>query len=97
MNVRKTKPVHPGEIIREDIIKPLHLTVAEAADYLGVTRKTLSALINCKQSLSVDMAIRIGKATDTTPESWLHMQEKVDLWKAMRHEPKNVKKLPISA
>ena len=81
------KPTHPGEIIREDIIKPLGITITEASKKLGVTRKTLSALINCRASLSPDMAIRIGKATNTSPESWLFMQAKLDLWHAAHHEP----------
>jgi len=86
----KRKPTHPGEILREDVIKPLGLTVTEAAKRLGVTRKTLSALINCKASLSPEMAIKIGKATKTTPESWFNMQSKLDLWKASRQTYKVV-------
>ena len=71
-----------GEVLREDVIRPLNLTVTEAAKCLGVTLKTLSALINCKASLSAEMAIKIAKATDTSPESWFNMQAKLDLWKA---------------
>ena len=90
--MHKRKPTHPGEIIREDILKPLGLTVTDAAEKLGVTRKTLSALINCRCALSPEMAIRISKATNTTPESWLFMQAKLDLWEAA-HEKINVKSL----
>ncbi len=78
----KRKPTHPGEVLREDVINPLGLTVTEAAKRLGVTRKTLSELLNCKSALSPEMAVRIGKATKTTPESWLYMQAKLDLWNA---------------
>ncbi len=81
------KPTHPGEILREDVIIPLGLTVTEAAKRLGVTRKTLSALINCKASLSPEMAVRVGKATKTSPESWLYMQAKLDLWHAEQKPP----------
>jgi addiction module HigA family antidote len=88
--IGKRKPTHPGEVLREDVIKPLGLTVTEAAERLGVTRKTLSALLNCKASLSPDMAIRISRATKTTPESWLYMQAKLDLWTAQK-KPKKVK------
>lgn len=88
----KRKPVHPGEVIKEDVIKPLGITVTEAAECLGVTRKTLSALLNCKASLSPEMAVRIAKATNTTAESWLYMQAKLDLWLAAKKSPK-VKKL----
>lgn len=80
--IAKRKPTHPGEILREDVIKPLGFTVTEAAKHLGVTRKTLSELLNCKASLSPEMAVRISKATRTTPESWLYMQAKLDLWNA---------------
>jgi len=83
----RRRPTHPGEILREDVIKPLGLTVTEAAKRLGVTRKTLSALINCKASLSPEMAVRIGKATRTSPESWLYMQSKLDLWLAEQKPP----------
>ena len=78
----KRKPTHPGLLLREDVLIPLGLTVTEAANDLGVSRKTLSELINEKSSLSPDMAIRIGKATNTSPESWLSMQSKLDLWKS---------------
>jgi addiction module HigA family antidote len=82
------KPTHPGEILREDVIKPLGLTVTEAAKRLGVTRKTLSALINCKASMSPEMAVRVSKATKTSPESWLYMQAKLDLWIAEQRPPR---------
>lgn len=75
-------PTHPGEVLREDVINSLGLTITEAAKRLGVTRKSLSALVNCKVSLSPEMAIRISKATKTSPESWLYMQAKLDLWRA---------------
>ena len=82
------KPTHPGEILREDVMKPLGLTVTEAANHLGVTRKTLSALLNCRASMSPEMAVRVGKATKTSPESWLYMQAKLDLWIAEQKPPK---------
>jgi addiction module HigA family antidote len=87
MSTRR-KPTHPGEILRNDIIKPLGLTVTDSAKRLGVTRKTLSALINCKASMSPEMAVRVAKATKTSPESWLYMQAKLDLWFAEQKSPK---------
>ena len=74
------KPTHPGEVLLEDVIDPLGLTLTEASRRLGVSRKTLSAVVDGKASLTPEMAIRIGKATKTTPESWLYMQAKLDLW-----------------
>ena len=84
------KPTHPGEVLLEDVIKPLGLTVTEAAKNLGVSRKTLSELVNQKAALSPEMALRIAKATNTSPESWLNMQMKLNLWNALQHEPENV-------
>ena len=86
MNNRR-KPTHPRQVLREDVIKPLGLTVTEAAKRLSVTRKTLSALINCKASMSPQMAVRLSKATKTSPEIWLFMQAKVDLWLAYQEAP----------
>ena len=79
------KPTHPGEVLREDVLKPIGLTVTEASKRLGVTRKTLSLLLNCKSAMSPEMAIRVGKATGTTPASWLYMQAKLDLWLVEQH------------
>ena len=86
----KRKPTHPGVVLLEDVIKPLGLTVTEAAKNLGVSRKTLSELVNQKAALSPEMALRIAKATNTSPESWLNMQTKLNLWNALQHEPENV-------
>ena len=76
------------------MLKPLGLTVTEAAADLGVTRKTLSELINEKASLSPDMATRIARATNTSPESWLNMQSKLDLWIS---EQKDLNVIPFPA
>ena len=91
----RRKPTHPGEVLLEDVIKPLGLTVTEAAKKLGVSRKALSEFVNQRSGLSPEMALRIAKATGTTPESWLNMQGKLDLWNARQHEPSNVH--PLSA
>lgn len=56
------RPTHPGTVLLEDVIKPLHFTITEAAQMLGVTRKTLSELVYGRISLSPEMTIRIGKA-----------------------------------
>ncbi|MDO9122950.1 MAG: HigA family addiction module antitoxin [Deltaproteobacteria bacterium] len=74
-------PPHPGEIIREFCIEPLNLSVREAANALGVTRKTLSALLNGRSGISPEMAIRLSKVFGRTPEGWLRLQLQFDLWK----------------
>lgn len=76
------KPTHPGQILKEMYLEPLGLTQAEAADNLGVTRKTLSMLLNQRQGISAEMALRLSKAFNTTPELWLNMQQNYDLWEA---------------
>lgn len=91
MNIKR-KPVHPGNVLKEDVLAPLAMTVTDAAKDLGVSRKALSELINEKASLSPDMAIRIAKATNTSPESWLNMQSKLDLWTS---EQKDLKVIPF--
>jgi len=80
----KRKPTHPGQVLWADVIEPLGMTVTEAAERLGVARKTLSALINGRASMSPEMAIRIARATCTSAESWLMMQTRLDLWQAQK-------------
>lgn len=81
-------PPHPGEILRELCFVPLGLTVTEAAAALGVSRKTLSAILNRRAGITAEMALRLGKAFDTTPESWLHHQIQHDLWVVRRSKKK---------
>lgn len=75
-------PPHPGEVLKELYLEPLGLTVTEAAEALGVSRKTLSALINGRYGVSPAMAMRLSKAFGTSPEVWLGMQLDYDLWQA---------------
>ena len=70
---------HPGEILREMYLEPLGLTVTDAAKALGITRKTLSELVNKRSGVSTSMALRLSKAFGTTPELWLNMQRNYDL------------------
>jgi addiction module HigA family antidote len=70
---RMHNPPHPGEVIKEPCLDPLKLTVTAAADGLGVSRRTLSALPNGHAGISPDMAIRLSKAFGRSPESWLKL------------------------
>lgn len=67
-------PPHPGEIIKEFCLDPLGLSVTEAAKALGVSRKTLSSIINGRSGISPEMAVRLSIAFDTSSESWLNQQ-----------------------
>jgi len=78
-------PPHPGEVIKELCLEPLGLSVTAAAKGLGVSRKTLSALLNRRAGVSPEMAIRLSIAFDTSAESWLNQQSLYDLWKAEEH------------
>jgi len=75
-------PPHPGEVLRELCIEPLGLSVTEAAEGLGVSRKTLSAVLNGRAGISPEMALRLSIAFDTSAESWLNQQTQYDLWQA---------------
>jgi len=81
-------PPHPGEILRDLCLEPLDLTITDAAAALGVSRKTLSAILNGRAGISPEMAIRLSIAFNTTPESWLNQQSQYDLWVARQESPK---------
>lgn len=78
-------PPHPGEIIKELCLEPLELTITDAAKGLGVSRKTLSSIINGKAGITPEMAIRLSIAFNTSSESWLNQQSQFDLWQAEQH------------
>ncbi len=80
--MRMHNPPHPGEILREFCIEPLGLSVTRTAEALGVSRKTLSAILNGRAGISPEMAIRLSKAFGTSAESWLNQQVQYDLWLA---------------
>jgi addiction module HigA family antidote len=84
MNTQMFNPPHPGEVIKELCLDPLELSVTEAAEALGVSRKTLSSILNGRAGISPEMAIRLSKAFGTTPESWMNQQAQYDLWHAQR-------------
>jgi len=79
------KPTHPGGIIRRMHMEPLHLTVTQLAAVLGISRKTLSKILNERAGVSPDMALRLSRAFGTTPDLWLNLQKNHDLWIA-EHE-----------
>jgi addiction module HigA family antidote len=90
------RPTHPGQIIKEDYLSPLSLTIKDMAEKLGISRKTLSKIINERGSVSSDMALRLGRAFDTTPDFWLNLQKNYDLWHAetASNEWRKVKPFP---
>jgi len=94
--LRMHNPPHPGEVIRELCLVPLGLSVTGAAKALGVSRKSLSELLNGRSGVSPEMAIRLSIAFKTTAESWLSQQMQYDLWKA-RAKLKKLRVLTVAA
>ena len=85
MRSANRRPAHPGAILREDILPALGMSQTELARRLGVSRMSVSELLLEKRSLSPEMAARVAKFLRTTPQSWLRMQEAVDLWEVEQH------------
>src|SRR6202000_3495457 len=79
---QKMPPVHPGEILKEMYLDPLTISITALADNLHVARKTVSQLVNGHMGVSAEMALRLAKAFNTTPELWLNIQRNYDLWHA---------------
>jgi addiction module HigA family antidote len=89
-------PPHPGEHVLEDCLKPLGLSITKAADVLGVSRLTLSNLVNGKNGVSPEMAIRLSKAFGGSPKVWLGMQMQYDLAQAEKKAATiKVKRVPV--
>ena len=89
-------PPHPGRIVRHDCLEPLGLSVTAGAKVLGVSRQTLTKIVNGKSGISPEMAIRLTKAFGSTPETWLRMQLTYDLVAARRDESKiKVQRQPL--
>jgi len=85
---RKRPPTHPGGILKRHYLEPLSLTITKAAKALGVSRKTVSKIVNERGDVTPDMALRLAKAFRTSPELWLNLQRNFDLWHAS-HESKS--------
>jgi antitoxin HigA-1 len=79
---RQARPVHPGEILREDFLPDYDMTVAGLADALGVSRQSVNELVRERRAVSPEMALRLGKLFGNAPEFWLNLQRAVDLWDA---------------
>ena len=82
--MRMQTPPHPGEVVKRLCLAPLGLTVTDAAKALGVSRKSLSSIVNGRTGISPQMAVRLSLAFSTTAESWLNQQLQYDLWHAER-------------
>ena len=96
VTMRMHNPPHPGAIIKALCLEPLNVSVTQAAQALGVSRKTLSAILNGRAGISPEMAVRLSIAFDTSAESWLNQQTQYDLWHAeQRRKRLHVSKLAV--
>lgn len=94
----KRKPTHPGEMLREDFMPDYGLTVAGLADSLAVSRQSINELLRERRALSPEMALRLGRLFNNSPEFWLNAQRTVDLWVASQALKKEVSRIrPLSA
>jgi addiction module HigA family antidote len=87
-------PIHPGEILREDVLPALHLSVSEAARRLRITRQTLHRVLSGASAISPEMAVRLGKFCGNGPGLWLRMQQSYDLWHAELRLRDELEKIP---
>lgn len=85
---KNRKPTHPGAILREDVLPSLNISQTELAGCLGVSRRSISQIIHEHRPLTPDMAIRLAHFLGTTPESWLNMQQALDVWELERKNAK---------
>lgn len=95
MNEKKRKPNHPGIILDELYIKPLNLNLNEFAEILGISRNALFKIRTAKAGISPKIAVRLGEALGTTPNLWLNLQQKYDIW-VEENEKEHLPILPIS-
>jgi antitoxin HigA-1 len=90
----KRRPTHPGAILREDVLPALKMTQKEFANWIGVSRLTVSEILNEKRTITPDMAMRLGKALGNGPQIWLRMQQTLDLWElAQQNKYQRIKTL----
>ncbi len=92
MKTMQRKPTHPGQILKEDYLEPLGITITELSKVLGTSRKTLSKIINERGSVTPEMALKLSRAFDTSPEFWVNLQLNYDLWVAA-HKSKDWEKI----
>jgi addiction module HigA family antidote len=92
---RKRPPTHPGEILREDVLPQLKLSVSAAARQLRISRQTLHRILAGTAAVTPEMAVRLGKFCGNGPGLWLRMQQAYDLWHAERHLRSELDKIPM--
>jgi antitoxin HigA-1 len=93
---RQIRPVHPGEVI-SDVLEDIGMSQTSFAEVLGVSRRTVNEIVQGRRPITVDMAIRIGKALGNGPQLWLNLQQKVDIWDAIKTHKEDYDRVPTLA
>ena len=95
--MRKREPKHPGGILLRQYIEPLDINITDLSRVLGVSRKTISKIVNERGTITAEMALRLSRAFNTTPELWLNLQRNYDLWHAAQESSDWEEVEPIAA
>jgi antitoxin HigA-1 len=95
--IRRRQPTHPGELLREDVLPALRLSVSEAARQLRVTRQTLHRILSGRSAVTPEMALRLGRFCGNGPDLWLRMQQAHDLWRAREELRAELEQIPEHA
>ncbi len=78
----RRKPTHPGEVLREDVLPAMNMSVASFAKRIGMSRQTMYAILSCRRSITTEASLRIGAVVGNGARVWLNMQVEYDLWQA---------------
>ena len=93
----KREPVHPGEILREDVLDNLNISVSEAAKLMGISRQQLHRILACTHPVTTEMALRIGKFAGNGPDIWLRLQQSYDIWHIEKKMKTELSKIKMAA
>jgi len=92
-NRRTRKPTHPGKLIKEDLLPETGISQSQLANLMGVSRRTISEIIHERRKITPDIAFRLAKVFNSTPEMWLNMQQAVDIWEINRNYGQEYEKI----
>jgi addiction module HigA family antidote len=93
LNKRQRRPTHPGELLREEILPAARITQGELAKRMGVSRRTVNEICQERRGVTADMAHRLARVLNTTPDMWMNMQAAVDVWDALDANAKHYQKI----
>lgn len=92
--MRNRKPTHPGEVLREDVLPAINVSITKFAEDTGISRQTIHRILACTQPITTETALRIGKYVGNGPEVWVNMQTAYDLWEAIQELAPEIENIP---